>query len=505
MLQTLGNMMSSQRSTRGNPQPLVVPQPNPPQIRRPRARSAVELSEVDNEQEEGEIDNLDPQDNPDPRNNPAPRDNPPPHDNPPRVNNLPPQPNPPANENPLKVLKYFRKYDGKSDANQFITQLETDLVDYRIAYRWISYNLDRILEGEALDWFQAVSPEIYAMFIGGDLWEHIVEEFLKFFDHRSLLNTHKQANRSLLFSEKSDPQEYVTKKVKILRNINPRMTDSRKVEQLIKGLPIKLQIQFSSLSLETPHQFLEQLRKIDELFGRHSLSIPKAFSFDGNSVMLDGAHRHQGRKNFQPPPPQQPLPIPCSFHNTISHTTEQCFNLKRLADNNGQNDNNAQNFQPHFNPLNLRNNFNPPRQNFNNPQAFNNFIPPRQQFNNFNNRNHFNNQRNFNKGFQDPNSLEHMAFFRRNDFNQNQNFIPSRNFNQNRQFNNNNQGRFNNNANNNDNNWRERRQFNNNGQNNNADNAANADNRQAPNQPNPPNQQLNGLFEQTSFENESGN
>lgn len=187
--------------------------------------------------------------------------------------------NPPAVEHPNKVIKYFRKFDGKTDVNEFIAHLTADLAEHHVTNKWISTNLDRILEGQALDFFKSRVPTYATNLVTtcnndyDDLWKAILVEFKLFFNHDSQISTHKQANKALVYAEKSNPQEYVTSKLSILRNIDPNMTDSKIVEQLIKGLPIKLQLQFTSSQCADAHAFLEQLRKIDELLGRHSVTI----------------------------------------------------------------------------------------------------------------------------------------------------------------------------------------------------------------------------------------
>lgn len=162
----------------------------------------------------------------------------------------------PAAVNPLKLVKYLRTYDGKSDSSEFMDRLNADLAEYKISHEWIFRNFDRILVGEALAWFDSISPvcNYHARLPHADfsrLWKNLSDELRAFFNHDSLLNSHKKANRQLRYTDQLDPQSYVTQKLTLLRNIDPTMDDDKRVEQLIKGLPIPLQVQFAAVNINS--------------------------------------------------------------------------------------------------------------------------------------------------------------------------------------------------------------------------------------------------------------
>jgi hypothetical protein len=182
---------------------------------------------------------------------------------------------------PLKLLKYLRKYDGRADSSEFMSRLEGDLNDHHVSFEWIINNFDRVLEGEAKAWYASVSPKIRVQVTQANadyavLWRNLQQQFLLFFDHTSLRNTHKEANRKLKFEVGDDPQSYVTAKLEVLRYIDPHMEDLRLVENLVKGIPLQLQVQMVASETKTPRAFLDQLRKISELLSRSGVNNSKS-------------------------------------------------------------------------------------------------------------------------------------------------------------------------------------------------------------------------------------
>ena len=224
-------------------------------------------------------------------NNDAPANNDiviPPVDN--NAQPLPPQVNQAVHAmQPLKLLKYLRKYDGKSDSREFMSRLESDLDDHDVSPAWITNNFDRVLEGEAQAWYISVRPDYTHQMQRENaahafIWSDLKQEFLKFFDHSSLVNTHKQTNRKLKFEVGDDPQSYVTAKLEVLRYIDPEMSNSRKVENLVKGLPLPLQVQMITCDTNSPREFIDQLRKIAELFNRNGIVNEKTLTQATNSL-----------------------------------------------------------------------------------------------------------------------------------------------------------------------------------------------------------------------------
>ena len=97
--------------------------------------------------------------------------------------------------------------------------------------------------------------------LGKDIQNISIDDLKLFFDHSSLVDYHKGENKKLIFKIGDDPQKYVTKKLAVLNNIDKDMKPHRIIEQLVKGLPMALKLQFSSLEIKDVSQFLNRLRK----------------------------------------------------------------------------------------------------------------------------------------------------------------------------------------------------------------------------------------------------
>lgn len=184
---------------------------------------------------------------------------------------------------PLRLVKHLRKYDGTSDSSEFISRIKGDFAQHNVSSQWIVHNFDRVLEGQAGKWFTSVYPLFNrrANIPGADydiIWEDLQSDFLKFFDHSTMVNEHKRTNRSLIFKIGDDPQSYVTDKLEVLRFIDPFMSDERKVENLVRGLPVSLQVQMVASATNSPRVFIEQLRRISEVFNKNRIHSSKIFS-----------------------------------------------------------------------------------------------------------------------------------------------------------------------------------------------------------------------------------
>ena len=184
-----------------------------------------------------------------------------------------------------EAIYHLRRYNGKTDAQEFLDGFETDLVTFNCDSTWALTNIDRILVDDAESFhisvwpsylerirawpaINAADPDVTRQrrdsFAG--MWDEYKRNLAQFFDHHSQKETYRAQNRKLVFeSGKSDPQTYVTSKLAILRHINPRMTDEEKVDQLSKGLPGNLRTSFALHEILTPHAFLGKLRKVSEV------------------------------------------------------------------------------------------------------------------------------------------------------------------------------------------------------------------------------------------------
>jgi hypothetical protein len=210
-------------------------------------------------------------------------------------------------------------------------------------------NIDRVLEGDAKSWHTSEWPHIVRRIAAlpenddnlmrGEprrmqqidmLWEQFKANLLQFFDHTSQKQSHRQKNRELTFTFEKDPQTYVTSKLEILRHVDPGMSDDRKVEQLIRGLPYTAQENFALQTIATPHEFLEKLRKAKEIY------MANFYSKSKQSHSSDWTKNEFQLAEFKPNTYQRTdddKPI-CAYCNVPGHVWKKC--RKRLAEGQSQ-------------------------------------------------------------------------------------------------------------------------------------------------------------------------
>ena len=178
-------------------------------------------------------------------------------------------------------------------------------------------------------------------------WDQFKSEFKKFFNHKAQVHLHKTTNKSITYSLGADPQAYSAAKLEVLRYIDPAMSDSKKVDNLLKGLPIPLQMQLATTQMRTPVEFVSQLRKIAELCQRNSITTlpslpipdkPYAASYY-SSPLLAATHVHEPRPNRPSFDDRQVRQRRdnignCHYCHCIGHQRFECRN-KRLDEQRG--------------------------------------------------------------------------------------------------------------------------------------------------------------------------
>lgn len=169
------------------------------------------------------------------------------------------------------ALKLVRRYNGRTSVEEWIRKFESDVLAFGIPFRYVIRSLDRFLSDDALNWWSSVAhsyeendpkapEEVFE-----ETWQNIVVEMKEFFDPSSLQSINRKYNKALVFKCGENPQQYVTQKLAFLKEIDKNMSEKKKVKNLIRGLPLDLQLQFSSQDIETTGQFLKRLRQYSEI------------------------------------------------------------------------------------------------------------------------------------------------------------------------------------------------------------------------------------------------
>lgn len=160
-----------------------------------------------------------------------------------------------------------------------------------------------------------------------NIWFQVVKNLKLFFDHSALKEIHKSKNKSIVSKVGDDPQQYVTLKLATLKQIDQHMADDRKIDQLLKGLPPNIRLQFSSQELNSVSQFLNRLRKYSQILMESqknktpsTQSNDKAFlnpSTTQTTTSLDALHALQQ-------PPSASFSQTCYQCHQVGHIRRDC-------------------------------------------------------------------------------------------------------------------------------------------------------------------------------------
>lgn len=178
----------------------------------------------------------------------------------------------PDPEVPLALkVQSLRKYDPNIPVALWITDFESDIAVNSLDEIWAVQNFDRVLTKSALSWWRSRRSFYFDQITAAAsdaakkrVWTAVKEEFKKIFGGESQVHEARTKNKTIVYRPGSSPQDYVFKKLQNLTIIDPAMSDAKKFEHLVKGLPDDLAKTFTaSMDRDSkPEAFLERLRSI---------------------------------------------------------------------------------------------------------------------------------------------------------------------------------------------------------------------------------------------------
>jgi Retrotransposon gag protein len=324
------------------------------------------------------------------------------------------------------AIKTIRVFNGYTDPSIFIRQLVQDIATFHLTKNWVLENLDRFLTGSASDWWSSVEERFNTALVAANanvdlIWTAFSAEFSEYFGNEIRIDSARNRLRLMKFNLNTGVPEYVTEKVALCHTINPAMTFSDILDQLIRGLPKKLQIHLISANCTDVPSFQRVLRRFihfDPTFFDHD--APPQFKNNNNnpsnnnnrffsntfrpnsyrSSYSNNSSINSGQSSSIPPPrnsfTSEGRPI-CNYCFKPNHLASECrlremhkqnnyrqmsFVNQRPTNWNGPQPQYSQNI-PHNNnhpqmPAYPNSSFNPPIQQppFNNNNQAANFPPP---------------------------------------------------------------------------------------------------------------------------------
>ena len=217
-----------------------------------------------------------------------------------------------------EIIAHLRKYDGHSDAREFMDKFRYDMATYGLSREWALRNFDRIVEGDALSWWSAkycrISAELDQCQNENDVtivFDANEQDFYSFFDNSAQESTYRRENKTIKFKLGDCPTKYVTEKLRVPCLIDANMSECKKIAQLIKGLPYDLRQTMVLQNVQTVQELLSKLRNLSELYDEHKndsrTSNPK---YIPNPVFSPASFSSSSRTNQLNNFPNQPTNYP---------------------------------------------------------------------------------------------------------------------------------------------------------------------------------------------------
>lgn len=243
------------------------------------------------------------------------------------------------------ALKLIRRYNGRSSVAEWIRKFEADILAFGIPFKYVVNSLDRFFTDDAQNWWSSVchnhesndddaNEQDYQ-----NIWLAIAVDMKEFFDSSALQSVNRKQNKALVFKCGDDPQQYVAQKLAFLKEIDRGMTDQKKVKNLIRGLPLELQLQFSSQEIATTGQFLKRLRQYSDILEENKAKQTSSSQLQTATLSKPSSSSHAAtlqaavKNNTKKPDNPKAETRTCFICRVAGHISRDCPQKGRLPVN----------------------------------------------------------------------------------------------------------------------------------------------------------------------------
>ena len=118
--------------------------------------------------------------------------------------------------NVYHMLQTFRTYNGSYAAVQWITDFERERLSYHLDSTWCVQNLDRVLEGTPLIWWNSRKADYFNRLsavgaVPNDIWVKVQENLRTFFSELNIKDKARLELTTIRYTIGQNPMEYVAR------------------------------------------------------------------------------------------------------------------------------------------------------------------------------------------------------------------------------------------------------------------------------------------------------
>lgn len=205
--------------------------------------------------------------------------------------------------NVYHMLQTFRKYSGAYAATQWLRDFERERTAYNLDSTWCIQNLDRVLEGTPLTWWNSRKVDYFNRLgannaVPDDIWTQVQENLRAFFSEVNIKDKARLELSTIKYAIGQDPMDYVARKVECMMRYNPNMEIDEQIKNLLLGLPEQLRALVSPADLNSVDQFF---RKLSQQVSLHRKNLEQSQGTSRNfQAVAQRDNRPRGNQRVRP-------------------------------------------------------------------------------------------------------------------------------------------------------------------------------------------------------------